>query len=149
MLSDFKESEKIPAELATSLQSVNLEIQAIQAYHPEAQIAGALAAVTGLDESLLDWLKERISMEQMLARHAQAHGEVVLAAVEFKGDASGSKGRLMQHLSLIRAKISRVQTIRETTFVPLVYWMADMAAMPLFAGLVIARAENLLESFIF
>ena len=149
VLSDFKESEKIPAELATSLQSLNLEIQAIQAYHPEAQIAGALAAVTGLGQSLLDWLKERISMEQILARHAQTHAEVVLAAVEFKGDASGLKGRLMQHLSVILAKISRVQTIREITFVPLVYWMVDIASMLLFAGLVIARTENLPESVFF
>ena len=42
-----------------------------------------------------------------------------------------------------------MQTIRETTFVPLVYWMADIAAMLLFAGLVIARTENLLESVFF
>jgi len=88
-------------------------------------------------------------MEQILARHAQTHAEVVLAAVEFKGDASALKGRLMQHLSVILAKISRVQTIRETTFVPLVYWMADIASMLLFAGLVIARTENLPESVFF
>lgn len=69
VLTDFKESEKIPAELATSLQTLNLEIQAIQIYHPEAQIAAALAALTGLGQSLLDWLKERISTEQVLARH--------------------------------------------------------------------------------
>ena len=88
-------------------------------------------------------------MEQILARHAQTHAEVVLAAVEFKGDASGLKGRLMQHLSVILAKISRVQTIREITFVPLVYWMVDIASMLLFAGLVIARTENLPESVFF
>ncbi|MCT0216264.1 hypothetical protein KQ298_08000 [Synechococcus sp. CS-1330] len=149
VLTDFKESEKIPAELATSLQTLNLEIRAIQAYHPEAQIAAALAAVTGLGHSLLDWLKERISTEQMLARHTQTHAEVVGAAVQFKGDASTLRGRLMQDLALILAKINRVQTIRDTTFVPLVYWMADIAAVLLFAGLVMARAENLPESVFF
>jgi uncharacterized membrane protein YtjA (UPF0391 family) len=46
-------------------------------------------------------------------------------------------------------KINRVQTIRDTTFVPLVYWMADIAAVLLFAGLVMARAENLAESVFF
>ena len=55
----------------------------------------------------------------------------------------------MQHLSVILAKISRVQTIREITFVPLVYWMVDIASMLLFAGLVIARTENLPESVFF
>jgi hypothetical protein len=149
VLTDFKESEKIPAELSTSLQTLNLEIQAIRAYHPEAQITAALSAVAGLGQSLLDWLKERISTEQMLARHAQAHAEVVRAAVHFKGDASTLRGRLMQDLAVILAKVNRVQTIRDTTFVPLVYWMADIASVLLFAGLVMARAENLSESVFF
>ena len=149
VLTDFKESEKIPAELATSLQTLNLEIQAIQAYHPEAQIAAALAAVTGLGQSLLDWLKERISTEQMLACHAQTHAEVVRAAVQFKGDASTLRGRLMQDLTVILAKVNRVQAIRDTTFVPLVYWMADIASVLLFAGLVMAKSENLSESVFF
>jgi len=95
VLTDFKESEKIFAELATSLQMLNLEIQAIQAYHPRVKIAAALAAVTALGQSLLDWLKERITTDQMLARHTQTHAEVVLAAVQIKGDASTLRGRLM------------------------------------------------------
>jgi hypothetical protein len=112
VLTDFKESEKIPAELATSLQALNLEIQAIQAYHPEAQIAAALSAVTGLDQSL---------------------------------DASTLKGRLMQHLAVILAKIHRVQSIKDTSFVPLVDWVADIAAALLFVGLMMARANSLCE----
>jgi hypothetical protein len=149
VLTDFKESEKIPAELATCLQTLNLEIRAIQVYHPEVQITAALAAVTGLGQSLLDWLKERITTEQMLVRHTQTHAEVVRVAVRFKGDASTLRGRLMQDLAVILAKINRVQTIRDTTFVPLVYWMADIAAVLLFAGLVMARAESLPESVFF
>ena len=149
VLTDFKESEKIPAELATCLQTLNLEIRAIQVYHPEIQIAAALAAVTGLGQSLLDWLKERITTDQMLARHTQTHAEVVRVAVYFKGDSSTLRGRLMQDLAVILAKVNRVQTIRDTTFVPLVYWMADIAAVLLFAGLVMARAESLPESVFF
>jgi predicted membrane chloride channel (bestrophin family) len=149
VLTDFKESEKIPGELATSLQTLNLEIQAIQTYHPEAQIAAALSAVTDLGQSLLDWLKEKISTDQMLARYTQIHSEVVRAAMQFNGDASTLKGRLMQDLAVILAKINRVQAIRDTSFVPLVYWMADIASALLFAGLVMARAENLSESVFF
>ena len=149
MLTDFKESEKIPAELATSLQTLNLEIQAIQVYHPDAQVANALAAVTSLGQSLLDWLKERISTEQMLARHTQAHAEVVLAAVQIKGDASTLRRRLMQDLEVALAKVNRVQAVRDTSFVPLVCWMADIAAVLLFAGLAMAKSENLPESVFF
>ena len=149
VLTDFKESEKIPAELATSLQSLNLEIQAIQVYNQDAQVANALAAVTGLGQSLLDWFKERISTEQMLARHTQTHAEVVLAAVQIKGDASTLRGRLMKDLAVVLAKVNRVQAIRDTSFVPLVYWMADIAAVLMFAGLVMARTQNLSEAVFF
>jgi uncharacterized membrane protein YtjA (UPF0391 family) len=149
VLTDFKESEKIPAKLATSLQTLNLEIQAIQVYHPDAQVANALAAVTSLGQSLLDWLKERISTEQMLARHTQAHAEVVLAAVQIKGDASTLRRRLMQDLEVALAKVNRVQAVRDTSFVPLVCWMADIAAVLLFAGLAMAKSENLPESVFF
>ena len=149
VLTDFKESEKIPGELATSLQSLNLEIQAIQAYHPEARVGDALKAVAGLGHDLVDWLKERITTDQILLCHQQVHGEVVLAAVQFKGDASTLRGRLMRDMATILQKINRVQTIRDTTFVPLVYWMADIAAVLLFAGLVMARAESLPESVFF
>jgi uncharacterized membrane protein YtjA (UPF0391 family) len=149
VLQDFKESEKIPGELATSLQSLILEIQAIKAYHPESHLAEALQAVSGLGIALVDWLKERITTDQMLLCHQQVHVEVVLAAVQFKGDASTLRGRLMQDMAIILQKINRVQTIRDTTFVPLVYWMADIAALFLFGGLIMARSENLAESVFF
>ena len=55
----------------------------------------------------------------------------------------------MQDLEVVLAKVNRVQAIRDTSFVPLVYWMADIAAVLLFAGLVMARAENLPESVFF
>jgi hypothetical protein len=149
VLTDFKESEEISAELAASLQTLNLEIQAIQACHPKVKIAAALAAVTALGQSLLDWLKERITTEQMLVCHTQTHAEVVLASVQIKGDASTLRGRLMKDLAVVLAKVNWVQAIRDTSFVPLVYWMADIASVLLFAGLVMARAENLPELVFF
>jgi hypothetical protein len=134
---------------AVAIQSLKLEIQAIQVYHPEARVAAALESVAGLGHYLIDWFMERITTEQILLCHERAHGEVVNAAVQFKGDASTLRGRLMQDMSVILQKINRVQTIRDTTFVPLVYWMADIAVVLLFGGLVMARSENILESVFF
>jgi hypothetical protein len=74
---------------------------------------------------------------------------VVGAAVQFKGDASTLRGRLMQDMAIVLQKINRIQTIRTTKFVPLVYWMADIASLLLFVGLVIARGTNLAESVFF
>ena len=55
----------------------------------------------------------------------------------------------MKDLAVVLAKVNRVQAIRDTSFVPLVYWMADIAAVLMFAGLVMARTQNLSEAVFF
>jgi hypothetical protein len=149
VLTDFKESEKIPSELATTLESLSLEIKAISAYAKGADVAPALLAVTDLGQALIKWLLELIDTEALLSCFHQTHHQVVLVAVQIKGDASTLRGRLMQDLEVVLQKINRVQTIRDTSFVPLVYWMAYTAAGLLFAGLVLAKAESLPESVFF
>lgn len=149
VLADFKESEKIPGELSTSFRSLVLEVQAISVYNPRAQVGEAVAAVVDLGEHMVDWLQEKIKLEYLLELYGHAHVQVVGAAAQLKGDASTLRGRLMQDLAVVLQKINRVQTIRDTTFVPLVYWMADIAAVLLFAGLVMAKSESLVESVFF
>lgn len=149
VLTDFKESEKIPGELATSLESLSLEIQAIPVYQPDASVSSATAAVAALGDDLLGWLRQELVMEELLRSYRRAHAEVVGAGAQFKGDASTLRGRLMGDMAVVLQKINRIQMIRETTFVPLVYWMADIASFFLFAGLVMARSNNLVELMFF
>lgn len=149
VLTDFKESEKIPAELSTSFTSLVLELQAIPIYNPGAQVGAAVAAVVDLGQHMVDWLQEKIVLDALLASYGRTHGQVVGAAAQLKGDASTLRGRLMQDLVVVLQKINRVKTIRDTTFVPLVYWMADIAAVLLFAGLVMAKSGSLVESVFF
>jgi predicted membrane chloride channel (bestrophin family) len=149
VLADFKESEKIPGEFATALESLNLEVRAIPKYHPEANVDVTVFAIAALADDLLCWLRESLSTEQLLINYRKAHGDVVGAAVQFKGDASTLRGRLMQDLAVILQKVNRVRTIRDTTFVPLVYWMAEIASTLLFAGLVVTKSDNLPESVFF
>jgi predicted membrane chloride channel (bestrophin family) len=149
VLTDYKESEKIPGEMATALESLSLEIRAITTYHPNASVDRALVSVCELGEALLDWLREGLNTEQLLGTYRRVHGDVVRAAVQLRGDGSTLRGRLMQDLSVLLQRINRVKTIRDTKFVPLVYWMADIAAILLFAGLVMAKTANLAESVFF
>lgn len=149
VLADFKESEKIPGEFATALESLDLEVRAIPKYHAEANVDVAVFSIAALAEDLLYWLREGLSTEQLLINYRKAHSDVVGAAVQFKGDASTLRGRLMQDLAVILQKVNRVRTIRDTTFVPLVYWMAEIASALLFAGLVVTKSENLPESVFF
>ena len=72
VLGDFKESEKFPGEIATSLESLGLDIQAIAIHKPEAQVGPQLAAVADLGGSIVDWLLNRLPSTELLRRYQQA-----------------------------------------------------------------------------
>ena len=149
VLTDFKESEKIPAEISTSLESLYLEIVAIRVYNSQAEIAKYLEKLVGFGDCIIDWFCERAPQSTLYENYAETHLMVAEASAQIKGDASTLRGRLMADMAVILQRVNRVQVIRDTDFVPLVYWMAYIAAALLVSGLVLAKSENLSASIFF
>jgi len=147
VLGDFKESEKLPGEIATSLETLGLEIQAIAIHKPEAQVGHQLAAVADLGGSIVDWLLNRLPTAELLRRYQQAHGQVVQAAVKL--GIPPLQARLMAEMGQVLKLINRVETIRETSFITLVYWLATAGIVLLGAGLVFTVTDVLYESTFF
>ena len=147
VLTDFKESEKIPGMISAALETLSLEIQAIPAYNPKATINGSLESVFDLGLTMREWLLEKVSTPDVYVSHRRAHAEVVFAATFLSS--STLQGRLMGEMSTLLLLTNRIKVIRETSFVPLVYWMADLAAFLLCVGLVLARTSTLVESLFF
>jgi len=56
---------------------------------------------------------------------------------------------MMQEMAAILRCINRIETIRETSFVPLVYWLAYAGAALLCGGLVLMRSDSIRESIFF
>ena len=147
VLTDFKESEKIPGMISAALETLSLEIQAIPAYNPKATINGSLESVFDLGLTMREWLFEKVSTSDVYVCHRRAHAEVVFAATFLSS--STLQGRLMGEMSTLLLLTNRIKVIRETSFVPLVYWMADLAAFLVCVGLVLARTSALVESLFF
>ena len=145
VLTDFKESEKIPGMISAALETLSLEIQAIPAYNPKATINGSLESVFDLGLTMREWLLEKVSTSDVYISHRRT--EVVFAATFLSS--STLQGRLMGEMSTLLLLTNRIKVIRETSFVPLVYWMADLAAFLLCVGLVLARTSALVESLFF
>lgn len=148
VLTDFKESEKLPAELATSLEVLTLEIRAIPAHNPAALVQDHLDAVAELAEGLVAWLLTRISTEKFMQLFHHAYGSVVDASVLLKGNAT-LQARLLAEMAAILKLVNRVETIRETSFVPLVYWLANLGTGLLCFGLVFMGVRTLPEGLFF
>lgn len=148
VLSDFKESERLPGEIATSLETLTLEIRAIPAYNHTAEVQRHIEAVSGLGHGILSWLQERTSTEEMLAHMHRCHATVVQASVLLRGFAT-LQARLMAEMTTLLRLINRIETIRGTTFVPLVYWLAYAGITLLCGGLLFMQTRTTIEAAFF
>jgi predicted membrane chloride channel (bestrophin family) len=147
VLADYKESEKLPAEIASALELVAREVSAIPLHHQEAVVATDLASVGDLGRAILGWLKGHLSTEQVMAVYDNTHDHVVLSSRWLAH--SSLRGRLMMEMGAILRALNRVDVIRETDFVKMVYWLAYTATFLLCTGLVIARSEAIGEATFF
>lgn len=148
VLSDFKESERLPGELATGLEVLNLEIQAIPAHNPQARVERHLAELASFADALLAWLLEKLSTGELLQRFHRCHGAMVDAAVLLAGNAT-LQARLMAEMGGLLKSINRIDTIRQTSFLPLVYWLAYASTALLCTGLVFMATTTILEAIFF
>lgn len=147
VLSDFKESEKLPAQLAGVLESLALEIAAVPQHHPAAEVSAEVAAVLRLAYGVHTWLLGGLATSRLMALHREVHGSVVRAAVILTS--STLQGRLMGQMADVLLIINRIEAIRRTSFVPLVYWLASIGTALLCGGLIITRVGALHEAMFF
>jgi hypothetical protein len=150
VLSDFRESERLPAEAATILEMLSLEILAISAHNDndQAQISQHQRAVTGLAEALVDWLLAKISTAQIHQVYQECFHNTVAATLLLR-DQPVLQGRLIQQMENLLRIINRINTIRETSFVASVYWLAWLGTALMCAGLVFTQLNSPLESSVF
>jgi len=137
VLSDYKESEKLPGELATAMKVLSLEVNAIRTQNPKADISyvnDGIDSIRVLAATSLRWIKGELSTAQMMSCYDMAHKQVVRSSTVLPE--STLKGRLMAELSVILRVTNRIEVIRETDFSQLVYLLAYIAALVLCGSLV-------------
>ena len=97
--------------------------------------------------TLLTWMRSAISTDQLMTTFQRSRGLVVEAASLLRS--STLQGRLMGDMASRLRSINRIEAIRETSFVPLVYSLANSGTALLCGGLVFAVATNNREAFFF
>lgn len=146
VLSDYKESERLPGELAAILATLADEFQSIhQRTDSPAALAG-LEAVREAGTAILRWLYKKERTGSIQARIADLSQHFM--AVEGLTQANFI-ARLKQEQSQLRKVIIRIHTIRETDFISSGYFIARTTTLLLLLGLVSARIEPFYESLFF
>jgi hypothetical protein len=147
VLTDFKESEKLPGEVATSLEimfdeATNMARRATDAETESA--AGAVAAdVRDVATSLHDWFHKKRRTSELM----NALGDLSprLIALESPAQAA-SIARIKQEQHGLRRAVVRIHTIRETSFISSGYLIAELTTFLLSLALILSRIEPFFES---
>jgi len=146
VLSDFKESEKIPGDLSAILLSMADEIDIIAKSRRDPSIRESLACMLDLTISIRDWFhkKERTRSVMEKIRGLNDH---FLRLEPFTQ--ANFISRLKQEQNSLRRTIIRIHTIRETDFISSGYLIATSTSGLLVVGLVLAKIEPFYESLFF
>lgn len=146
VLADFKESERIPGELAASLESLTQDVCGIRMVRPEADAAPCLGLLSRLSGDMLRWLYKRVATADLLDT---VNALTPLFAALEPWSQGTLIGRLKQEQSSLRRLIIRVDTIRETSFVSSGYLLADVVTVFVCIGLLLGRMKPFYESLFF
>lgn len=135
-LADYKESEKLPTEIAARIETIADECEILYLDKATPSARECLGHLEELATSVGDWLHGRGQVESALDSLQQLNGDFLafepLTQPNFIV-------RLKQEQSMLRLLILRINTIRETSFVGSAYVIAEITSVLLIGSLLFAN----------
>jgi hypothetical protein len=146
VLSDFKESERLPGELSACMENLAQEVSGIRMAKPEANVGSCLILLSKLSQDILSWFYKKHRTAELLEHVNELTPQFALME---QWTQATLVARLKQEQSNLRRTLIRIHTIRETSFVSSGYLLADLITFLLCAGLIVAKIEPFYESLFF
>ena len=142
---DFKEAEKLPGEVASSLETIADEclITYNELKLPEAK--AALAQLLEIGRSIRMWLLHDRGMDDVMSDIRALNGPYAVMAPAIQ---AGFTTRLKSEQSSIRKLVIRMDTMRRTSYVSAGYLIAEVTAVALMVVLVITNLGALAPSLV-
>lgn len=146
VLTDYKESEKIPGEFASSINLIFSELIYMSEDKKITKSKDSLLYCEKLTRSVLDWFlrKERTPVLLSKTRYLNS----LFAGIENETQANYIV-RLKNEMSNISRLIIRVDTIRDTNFISTGYQIAISVTFLMCSGLVLSKIDPFYESLFF
>ncbi len=145
-LSDYRSSEALPLQIANVLETIqdsNLLTAKVQPQYDAALLQPAIGAVA---RSILAWLHEGKSVEQVEVCLTQLNAQFsVLHPLEGGPLISN---RMQGELSRLRLLIKQIQTTRDTDFVPAAYVLLILFLLASALSLLIIHADSFSENLV-
>jgi hypothetical protein len=146
VLNDYKESERLPGEIAASLELFSDEAMAIYSRSKEPVALEFACFVGDLAVSIRSWFFKRERTTVIMARLADFNRYFL--AFEPLTQANFIV-RLKQEQHALRRVLIRIHTIRETSFISSGYLIAELTTLLLATGLILVKIDPFYESLFF
>lgn len=147
VLIDYKESEKLPGELAASLMSIFEEVATIYKTQKSAVVKECLDHTLTLAVSLKNWFYKIEHTDPLMDKLSELND--FLAKLRAETDDAGAIGRIKAEQSAIRRNVIRVRTIRGTFFSPSGYAIAEAMNIVVILGLLLTQIDNFYAAVFF
>jgi hypothetical protein len=145
-LSDFKESERLPSELAASIQVMIDEAYIIYLNKKSPEALNLLNSIKNLNEKLIDWFYKRTKTDEIYSLLLDLNKHFLL--IESQTQANFIV-RIKNEQNNLRRNISRIHTIRETSFLGTGYAIAEIITTILIIGLIFVNLNPFHEKMFF
>lgn len=146
VLVDYKEAEKLPGELACSLEVLTDECYITYKNKKSKEAKELLRHVHDLTGSILEWLNKKVKTGTILKSITDFNDYFL--ALEPLTQANFIV-RLKNEQNNLRRSITRIHTIRETSFNPAGYAIAEIISFIMCIGLIFTKIDPYYESIFF
>ncbi len=138
-MSDYKESEKIPAELATTLETIEELFVLAATQRPVLKASELRREVLTLTDAIKEWILKRRTTPQIFEALSVLNG--VIRRLEQEG-AGPYASRAVPQLLMVRRNVSRMDVISRTGFLPPAYALLEVLLTMILALLVVAKFKT-------
>lgn len=139
VLTDYKESEKLPSELAASLQNLNDDAVTIYKSKNSSAAMGILNFQRDFMRSLNDWFYKEAKIKVLLDKLSSMNDYFI--ELDKEGIQANYIIKMKNEQNNIRKIIMRIDTIRDTEFIGSAYAIVEAMGFLTVFGLLIIKIE--------
>jgi len=146
VISDYKESEKLPTEIAASMETIYDEARIIRINKKSKEVEEFIAFHKMFIDSVLKWFYAKERTNSILNKISDMNNH--FAKLENQTQPA-FMSRLKQEQNNIRKMVIRINNIRDLSFVESAYAVLEALVVLLLIGLVLLKLEPFYESLFF
>jgi predicted membrane chloride channel (bestrophin family) len=147
VLSDYKESEKIPGEITTSLKNILDDSLTLKHHYSEDNFKQFIAFQKKLANNIKSWLYKEIETSELLTQFDVLNS--IIIQLDKEGVQANFLIRIKNEISTVRKNLLRIEAIRETNFISSAYAIVESMAFVISAGLIFIKIEPFFAALFF